>query len=125
MNGYELIEADIEIIDHQGKVIIEVDGQQASRKVQIMRTNDRLKAILGDANARVNVSLSESIGGPYGYSNVKISVSVTLACDQNAESVTKAQQFCLDSCSEFLESNVGFAHKQLTDHLARYYVKEG
>jgi hypothetical protein len=125
MKGHAVIEANIEIIDNDGMVIVEVDGQPASRKVQIMRQNDKYKAIMGDTQAKVNVNLSESIGGPYGYSNAKISVSVTLTCDQSTDSVQKAQQYCLDECVEFIETNIGLSHQMLVDHLKRHYVKEG
>lgn len=125
MNGTAMIEASVEITDPDGNVIVDVDGQSASRKVQIMRENDRYKRILGDANAKINVNLSESIGGPYGYSSVKISVSVTLSCDQNTDSVQSAQKYCLDECVEFIESNISLAYQMLTDHLKRHYVREG
>lgn len=125
MRDAAFIEADIELCDERGNVIVQVGGQDASRKVQIMRTNDKYKAILGDANAKVNVNLSESIGGPYGYSNVKISVSVTLSCDQNADSMQMAKQYCLDECLDFLQSNIGVAYEMLNDHLKMHYVREG
>lgn len=125
MRGAALIEASIDLIDPDGYPIIESGGQLASRKVQIMRDNDKYKAILGDGNARVNVGLDESIGGPYGYSSVKIRMSVTLTCDQNAESVQQAKQYCFDECMDFIEGNLGIAHKMLVDHLERFYVKEG
>lgn len=125
MKGHARIDATIEIIDHEGMIIDFVGEQQASRKIQIMRQNDRYKALMGDAHARVNVGIDESIGGPYGYSNVKIRVSVTLVCDQNEKTIKEAEKACLDECMNFIEDNIGVAHKMLKDHLDLYYQKGG
>jgi len=120
-----ILEGTVELFDADGVLIEKVNEQIASKKVKnIMRQNDHMKALLGDGNARVTVGVDEAMGGPYGYSSVKVRVSVTLSCDQNAESVTKAQQICFDQCTNFVEDNISVAHTMLCAHLKANYVKE-
>lgn len=124
MKGHARIDATIEIIDQDRIPIASVNGEPASRRIQAMRTNDKYKALMGDGNARVNVGVDESIGGPYGYSSVKIRVSVTLSCDQNEETVKQAERACLDECLVFIEDNVGAAYAMLSNHLDLLYNRE-
>lgn len=120
-----IIEGTVELFDADGVLVEMVDGAIASKRVKIVRQNDQMKAIMGDGQARVSVGVDEGIGGPYGYSSVKVRVHVTLACDQNAETVTKAQQLCFDQCTGFIEDTIGVAHDMLCAHLKQHYVKEG
>lgn len=53
--------------------------------------------------ARVNVTLSES----YGYGEIKISASVTLACDQNEKTINTAGRLATEKAMELLKK--GFA----------------
>ena len=117
MNGGASIKGSIDLSDDEGSPIAET-------RIETMRENDKYKAIMGDCSARVTVGLDESIGGPYGYSNAKIRVSVTLSCDQSEESMEKAKRYALDECLTFIEDRIGTSYKQLTDHLERYYHKE-
>jgi len=121
MNGSAIIEAEVEIRDDRGELVTSVGGEDASRRVQMMRPSEKYRSLLGDANSKVNVNLSESLGGPYGYSSVKLSVSVTLTCNQDPDTIQLAKQYCMDECLDFLDGNIGAAYKMLNDHLKRHY----
>lgn len=96
-----------------------------SKETKIVRTNDEYKKIIGDGNARVSVGLDESIGGPYGYSSVKLRFNITMACDQNRDSIQKASELGFQEGVQFLEDHVESAHKLLVSHLERVYTREG
>lgn len=124
MRAGALLEATVEAFDQHGNLIEKVNDQQVSRKVQLMRQNDQMKALMGDGQARVSIGLDEHIGGPYGYSGVKLRVNVTIACDQNVDTVTKAQGLALDQCMSFIEDNIKVTYDLLCAHLKANYRRE-
>lgn len=60
--------------------------------------------MVGDGMARVSVSASQTMGLP-NYGSAKLSVTVTLTCDQSDDSVRLVQEKALYLCGEFLNEH--------------------
>jgi hypothetical protein len=118
--GHYEITQSVSLYDARGDKI-----EGLSTETKIVRTNDAYKKIIGDGNARVSVGLDESIGGPYGYSSVKLRFNVTMSCDQNEEALEKAAELGFQDAVKFLDDHIDSAHKLLTSHLERVYTREG
>lgn len=106
--------------DRDGAPLLDSEGASVSYKRSVVRTKDEIKMLIGDANARVSVSLSETVPGPYGYSNLKVSVTVTLNCDQNQKTIEQAENAALQECIAFLDTSVDTGYALLTSHLKRH-----
>lgn len=100
--------------------ILDYDGSRlpASKEVVIMKSNDRLEALLGDGKAKIEVGIVETMGGPYGYSSVKIQATVSLTCDQSVGKLREAQACALDECLLLIDEHIQTAHAALCEHLA-------
>lgn len=97
-------------------------GSTVEHKEQtVERFKDRFQSIRGDQGAKVTVSLTERIGGPYGYSQVSLGVTVSLQCHQSEDMILRAETMALEESMEFLDSNFGTAHQLLVKHLGEYY----
>lgn len=119
MTFYE-IRVKVHLSDQNGAPLLDAEGAPVSYEVTHMRQKDELKALVGDGQARVSVSLSEKMSGPYGYSSINVSVTVTMNCDQSVEYVRKAEEAALQECLGFLDTAVDTGYASLTSHLARY-----
>ena len=104
------------ICDHEGNLIADhpFSWEQTMAK-------DKYKALLGDGNARVSMSMSEKMGGPYGYSSVSINVSVSVNCNQDENTIAKAQDAAFTEVALGLDTWFEKAHKILNSHLAQFY----
>lgn len=122
MNNTE-IEATIHVCDRAGELIDTVGGVLFSREMSMSK--DTYKALLGDGSAGVRIGLSEKIGGPYGYSSVRLDVSVSIRCDQSQEGIEAAQVAAYNECLAFMDNNLTNTYKMLRDHLEQNYTEKG
>lgn len=78
--------------------------------------HDALTALAGDGKAKVEVTLSEKIGGPQ-YSSLGIYVTVTLSCNQDTGTVHKASTEAHHIASALLEEYVEAGIPVLFNHI--------
>jgi hypothetical protein len=112
--------AHLEIVvrDDNGDVIDKVGDEFASWERTIFM-KDKFRQLIGDSGARVSISVSERIGGPYGYSSVSVNVTVTLSCDQNVATVREAEQQAFQEAAGFADENIEKAYAMLEAHLEK------
>jgi hypothetical protein len=124
VKGHAVIDANVTLYDNHGEIVSTVNGELATRTIKTMRTSDKYKSLMGDGHARVSVRMDENMGGPYGYSSVKIGINVSLVCDQNEKSIADASQACLTEAMNFIDATMPTAHKMLVEHLELIYRNE-
>lgn len=78
--------------------------------------HDALAALAGDSKARVEVTLSEKIGGP-SYSSLGVYVTVTLTCNQDQSTVFKASTEAHHVASALLEEYIEAGIPVLFNHI--------
>lgn len=77
---------------------------------------DKFQALLvGTKTTRVRREVSETIGGP-GYSSIKVSTSIEVACDQSEALIKKAADAILQECFLLNEDGVMKAFEGLKMH---------
>ncbi len=124
MSAAATIHVEVNVLDDDGQTVSMVGDEYASYEGTVVRNRDEFKKILGDGNARVSVSLSERMGGPYGYSSVSTNVTVTLNCNQDAATIRKAQEMAFGEAAGFTEDCFGKAMDMLRHHLSQHYRDE-
>jgi hypothetical protein len=116
------LDATIYIMGMDGNQINDIGGEPASRELRM--SSDRYKSMLGDGNANVRVGLSEKFAGPYGYSSVRLDVTVSIRCDQTTEAIQQAKAAAYEECLVFMDHYIGSAYTVLKDHLETHMAKE-
>ncbi len=122
MNGAASIHVEVTVLDPSEQLIAEHDNEIVSYERTAVIQKDKYKKILGDSNARVSVSFSERMGGAYGYSSVSTNVTVTINCNQDTNTIRKAQEMAFEEAVGFTEDCFGKAVHMLNAHLNRYYT---
>jgi hypothetical protein len=121
--SYASIHADVLVVDGNGNTIEKVGDELVSWEKTVVRKKDEYKQVLGDGNARVTVSISEKIGAR-SYSNLSVHVSVTLRCNQDAETIRAAEDLAFQEAVAFMDDTVDRAYQLLTVHLDRIVPEE-
>lgn len=121
MNNAE-IEATIHVCDMAGELIDRIGDLVISREMSMSK--DTYKALLGDGSANVRVGLSEKMGGPYGYSSVRLDVSVSIRCDQSSDAISAAQTAAYNECLAFMDNHLTNTYALLKDHLEKNYTEK-
>lgn len=107
-------------ITRNGRAIPEIDGRPASyRRTTVKKYEDDLEKVVGNGQARVSVSLNETVGGPEAYSSVRLGVHVTLTCNQDADTIKVAHDLAFQECVGALDSTIDDAMKMLVTHIER------
>lgn len=118
------IHASVVVYGHEGELLTTgASGEPISWERREVKKSDKYKKIYGDGNARVNVGLSETLGGPYGFSSVQVRVSVSVSCNQDVETVREAEGMLLADCMAFVDDTMTTAHDMLCTHLDQIYDK--
>lgn len=108
------------LVNNDGDLVAEVGDKPASWERTIVRHKDEYKKIIGDGNARVSVTLSERIGAEH-YSSCSVSATVTLTCNQDQETIQRAEKMALNEGLAFLDEHVPVAWELLTQHQLLLY----
>lgn len=111
--------------DHNGDVVDSIGEHDTTYEETIILAKDKFKQLLGDNNARVSISVSSKMGGPYGYSAVSVNCSVTLSCNQDDETIQKAKMMAFQEDISFLDETMGHCMRLLNAQLAEHYRTEG
>ncbi len=80
--------------------------------------HDALVALAGDGKAKVEVTLSEKVGGPQ-YSSLGVYVTVTLSCNQDSGTVHAASTEAHHIASALLEEYIEAGIPVLLNHIDR------
>jgi hypothetical protein len=118
---------DVEIRDGNKDVLYTIGPHIATYRdthyESIMASKDEYKQLLGDAQARVSIGMDEKIAGPH-YSSVSIRVNITVSCDQETESIRRAQEMLTKEAMAYLEGHYEQAMERLREHLKHLYPEE-
>lgn len=105
----------VETRDAYGDVIPDIECTWEAT-MQDIKAKTSLASYLGDGNAKVSVSLSEKIGGPR-YSSTSVMVTVSLACNQDHDTVDKAAKaahvHAVSLLDSFLEDALPLMHAHI------------
>lgn len=91
---------------------------EGSQRITMVKP-DKYKELVGDGNARTSITVAETIDGPRRFTSVRISCTVTLNCNQSADSIEQAKAAAFEECVVFIDEHVYKAYAVLTAHLER------
>jgi len=111
----------VTVRDRDGEEIKYIGDVMASHTKTEVKTGDLYAEVYGNGAARVSVGLGEKIGGPYGYSSVDVRVNVTLTCNQDEETLTRAAHLAFRECVSVTDDIIDKSMTMLKHHLERNY----
>lgn len=105
---------------NDGYPLNDIGDTPVSWERTIVRQKDKFKKILGDAQARCSVTISERIGAA-NYSSVSMSTTVTLSCNQDSKTIQEAEEMALAEALAFTDDNIVTAYRMLEQHQQTLY----
>lgn len=110
-----MIEATIEtvVVDHNRNAVPE------GCMTHTIAKKDKYEELLGRGEGRISVTLGETLPGPIGYSSIKVSVTITLTCQQDSETMAKARGLAFEEGIDFLDTYCDKAVQVLGAHIDR------
>lgn len=114
----------VETLDHRGDVVDSINGVDTSYEQEVALAKDKFKQLIGDANARTSVSVSSKMGGPYGFSSVSVSCSVTLTCNQDDKTIQEAKMAAFQEAVGFIDVTMPHCMALLNAQLEEHYRTE-
>lgn len=122
------IRASVETRDLAGNVIDDVESSwEATMTTKHPTKHDALASLLGDGKAKVEVTLSDKVGGP-AYSSTTVYVTITLSCNQDEKTVMRAASEAQTMAASLLSEYIEDASKTLlhrVEHMAETARKAG
>lgn len=98
--------------------VIRYVGDELATYTETIYMKDKFKELIGDGNARPNISVHEKVNGPSGtYSSISISAGLTLSCDQSSDSIQKGYDLAYDEVVAALDKRLPNSVKMLHRHL--------
>jgi len=100
-------------VTHRGDRIDEVDGAPVSFLGE-QQMGDEYKALLGDGDAKVSISVGAKVNGPQNtYSTVNVLATVTLRCGQDKSVVELATDLATTDAIRAVEDAMPLAKSML------------
>jgi len=113
--SFEIIQL-VEVWDVEGEPVEELSSKSYLTEKDLYMSADKFASLTaGNKLARVRREISESIGGP-GYSSIRVSTSIEVACDQHEASIKAAAEATIAECTILNEEAILKAYDGLKAH---------
>jgi len=106
----------VEVLDDNRDPLLDLCVKTYFTTRDLHMDKDKFEALLtGNKTAKVRREISETIGGP-GYSSIKVSTSIEVACDQREASIRTAAEALIQECTYLNEDGILKAYEGLRLH---------